>query len=145
VITGRRSIDRLGLKRLVSPVCGVALIAGLPLLAGKAKAPVRMDGERISAHVKYLASDELEGRGMGQKGSDLAADYIAKQLESYGLQPAGDDGTFFQKVPMVGVKTLPQTTFELARDTGETTALKNLDDFATSNESQTEVVAKAKR
>lgn len=139
MITGRRSIDRLGLKYLVSLVCGVALIAGLPLLAGKAKAPVRINGERISAHVKYLASDELEGRGMGQKGSDLAADYIAKQLESYGLQPAGDDGTFFQKVPMVGVKTLPQTTFELVRDGGDTTALKNLDDFATSNESQTEV------
>jgi hypothetical protein len=69
--------------------------------------------------MEVLAMDELEGRGMGQKGSDLAADdYIAKQLESYGLQPAGDDRTFF-KVPMVGVKTLPQTTFELARDGGE--------------------------
>jgi Zn-dependent M28 family amino/carboxypeptidase len=76
---------------------------------------------------------------MGQKGSDGAADYIGKQLESYGLKSAGDDGTFFQKVPMVGVKTLPQTTFEVQRNGGESFALKNLDDFVTNNESQTEI------
>src|SRR5438477_3868713 len=75
---------------------------------------------------------------MGQKGSDLAADYIGKELKSYGLKPAGDDGTYFQKVPMVGVKTLPQTTFELQRDGGESFSLKNLDDFVTNNGSQTE-------
>lgn len=98
----------------------------------------RMEAGRIGAHVKYLASDELQGRGMGQKGSELAAEYIAKELKEFGLKPAGDDGTYFQRVPMVGVKTLAQTTFELVPERGETIALKNLDDFATSNESQTE-------
>ena len=116
----------------------VAVLAGVPLLATKAKTPIAMNAERIRAHVKYLASDELQGRGMGQRGSDLAADYIGKQLESYGLKPAGDSGTYFQSVPMVGVKTLPQTTFEAQRDGGETLSLKNLDDFVTNNESQTE-------
>src|SRR5207244_12091808 len=87
---------------------------------------------------KYLAIDELTGRGMGQRGSELVEDYIGKQLESYGLKPAGDSGTYFQSVPMVGVKTLPQTTFEAQRDGGETLSLKNLDDFVTNNESQTE-------
>jgi membrane-associated protease RseP (regulator of RpoE activity) len=47
------------------------------------------------ANVSYLASDELEGRGTGQEGGDAAAEYIAKTLASYGVQPAGDDGTFF--------------------------------------------------
>ena len=104
-----------------------------------AKTLARMDARRIGEHVKFLSSDALEGRGMGQKGSDLAADYLAEQLKRAGLKPAGEDGTFFQKVPMVGVKTLPQTTFVLRRDNGESTELKNLEDFATSNESQTEV------
>jgi Zn-dependent M28 family amino/carboxypeptidase len=118
--------------------CVFAIVASVPLLATKAKMPIAMNADRIRAHVKYLASDELQGRGMGQLGSDLAADYIGKQLESYGLKPAGDNGTYFQNVPMVGVKTLPQTTFEVLRDGGETLSLKNLDDFVTNNESQTE-------
>jgi TonB family protein len=117
---------------------GLALCAcGLPILAAKALA--RMDANRIRIHVKFLSSDGLEGRGMGQKGSDLAADYIANQLKDAGLRPAGEAGTFFQNVPMVGVKTLPQTMFELRPNVGEAIVLKNLDDFATSNESQTEV------
>lgn len=46
--------------------------------------------------VEYLASDELEGRGTGQPGIDVAAEYIARELEAAGVQPAGDKGTFFQ-------------------------------------------------
>src|SRR5882762_385461 len=65
-------------------------------------APPVIDKERIREHVKYLSSDAMEGRGTGQRGGDLAADYIAKQFASYGLKPAGDSGTFFQNVPMVG-------------------------------------------
>jgi len=125
-------------KRKKSAAIAVALLACVSA-TGAAKTQTRMDATRIGEHVKFLSSDALEGRGMGQKGSDLAADYLAKQLKRVGLKPAGEDGTFFQKVPMVGVKTLPQTTFELQRDGGGTTSLKNLEDFATSNESQTEV------
>jgi Zn-dependent M28 family amino/carboxypeptidase len=94
--------------------------------------------ENIRAHVKFLASDLLEGRGTGQRGGDIAAEYIATQFAVDGLQPAGDNGTYFQDVPMVGVKTLPETTFKLAPANGETLALKNLDEFVTNNESQTE-------
>src|ERR1700676_3898374 len=84
----------------------------------KKKAPVAekplpmVEKERIRAHVKYLSSDELEGRGTGQRGGDMAADSIGKQFASYGLKTAGDSGTFFQEVPMMGVKTLPETTFK---------------------------------
>jgi len=94
--------------------------------------------EHIRAHVKFLASDLLEGRGTGQRGGDIAAEYIATQFALDGLQPAGDNGTYFQDVPMVGVKTLPETTFKLAPANGESLTLKNLDEFVTNNESQTE-------
>ena len=43
-----------------------------------------------------------KGRGTGQRGGDIAAEYIATQFALYGLKPAGDNGTYLQKVPMVG-------------------------------------------
>jgi len=105
-----------------------------------AEAPLpQIDKEKIRAHVKYLSSDELEGRGTGQRGGDMAADYIGKQFASYGLKPAGDNGTFFQEVPMVGVKTLPETAFKFAEASGKSFEAKNLIDFVTNNESQTEM------
>lgn len=94
------------------------------------------DAQKIRAHVKYLASDALEGRGTGQKGGDLAADYIAKEFKSYGLEPAGENGTYFQSVPMVGVKTLDGTAFTLVLEKGQAVVLKNLEDFVTNNSSQ---------
>jgi Zn-dependent M28 family amino/carboxypeptidase len=96
------------------------------------------EAEKIRAHVRFLSSDLLEGRGTGQRGGDIAAEYIGTQFALYGLKPAGDDGTFFQNVPMVSVHTLPATTFKLVPRSGEPLALKNLDDFVANNESQSE-------
>ena len=58
-------------------------------------APV-FSGEDMAAHVSVLAAAEMEGRGPGSTGIDLAADYIAGEFQKYGLEPAGDDGTYFQ-------------------------------------------------
>jgi len=123
-------------KPLIAPL--ILLSALTAFAASKTSAPT-FDPEKIRAHVKYLASDELEGRGTGQKGGDMAADYIAEQFKSYGLKPAGEDGTYFQKVPMVGVKTLPATTFTLVPGSGAPLELKMLDDYVTTNERQTEI------
>jgi Zn-dependent M28 family amino/carboxypeptidase len=98
-----------------------------------------IDAEKIRAHVKFLSSDLLEGRGMGQRGSDIAAEYIATEFALDGLKPAGDHGTYFQEVPMVSVTTLPETTLSLVPKNGEPLQLKNLDDFVIHNETQTEV------
>src|SRR6202044_4050989 len=113
--------------------------AVLPAPAQQAMASV--DAQKIRAHVKFLASDLLEGRGTGQRGGDLAAEYIGAQLESYGLKPAGDGGTFFQNVPMVTMKTSPGTQFSLVPKTGggDAVSLKLLDDFTVNNETQNEV------
>src|SRR5437764_1971487 len=64
-----------------------------------------ISGERIRAHTKFLASDLLEGRGVGTRGGDLATDYIATQFALVGAKPAGDNGTYFQRVPLVGAET----------------------------------------
>jgi TonB family protein len=108
-------------------------------LAAKDATSVKIDPQKIRAHVKYLASDALEGRGTGQKGGELAAEYIAAEFKKYGLQPGSDAGTYFQSVPMVSMKTLPDTSFTLIPPNGQPVALRNLDDFVTSNESQTEL------
>ena len=52
--------------------------------------------ERITGHLAVLTSDEFQGRGLGTAGLDMAAEYIARQFREIGLEPAGDDGSFFQ-------------------------------------------------
>jgi Zn-dependent M28 family amino/carboxypeptidase len=92
--------------------------------------------ERIRAHVRFLADDLLEGRGTGQRGGDIAASYIATAFALNGLKPAGDNGTYMQKVPMVGVAALPETTFTLLPNKGQPMPLRLAEDFVVSNETQ---------
>ena len=66
---------------------------------------------RFQDHIDILASDRLEGRGVGSKGIELAAQYIAEQFEAIGLEPAGDAGTYFQTFSM----TLRRRLTESAR------------------------------
>jgi hypothetical protein len=60
--------------------------------------------EAIRADMRFLADDLLEGRGTATRGFDIAAKFMAAQFEGMGLQPAGDDGTYFQDVPLRLVK-----------------------------------------
>jgi Zn-dependent M28 family amino/carboxypeptidase len=140
VIVGRAG-NSAWLKLALGVSAVLLLAATLPWSATKSAPSAAVDGERIRAHVKYLSSDALEGRGMGQPGSDKAADYIAKQFASYGLKGAGDKGSFFQDVPMVAVKTLPETTFDLVPAQGAPIPLKFLDDFVTNNETQQQIAS----
>lgn len=88
--------------------------------------PVSID--RIRADVKYLASDQLEGRGVGTRGEELATDYIASQFQKAGLKPAGDRGTYFQKVPLVLVKTGSDATLDMIKG-NQTTSFKLDEEF----------------
>jgi Zn-dependent M28 family amino/carboxypeptidase len=96
----------------------------------------KIDPERIRAHVKYLSSDLLEGRGTGQRGGDIAGEYMATQFELYGLKPAGDNGTYMQKVPLVGITPDADTTFSLAPDRGPALDLKPLDQYVAYDQTQ---------
>ena len=68
---------------------------GTALVTAVACAQTDISGERIRAHVKFLASDLLEGRGVGTRGGDLATEYIASQFALVGARPAGENGTLF--------------------------------------------------
>ena len=95
-----------------------------------------ISAERIRAHVRFLSHDLLEGRGTGQRGGDIAAEYIATQYALYGLKPAGDNGTYMQKVPMVGITPAAETTFSLVPANGAPMSLKVLDDYVTYDQTQ---------
>lgn len=114
--------------------------ASAPALPAAAAAAMKsIDPERIRAHVRFLSHDLLEGRGTGQRGGDVAAEYIATQFALYGLKPAGDNGAYMQKVPLVGVTTLPDTTFTIIPEHGEAMKLKMSDDFVAMDESLNKV------
>jgi hypothetical protein len=83
-------------------------VPGLPTAASAAAAQI--DGEKIRAHVQFLSLDLLEGRGPGTRGAELAAEYIATQFALAGVEPAGDNGTYFQKVPLLAVHTIEDKT-----------------------------------
>jgi Zn-dependent M28 family amino/carboxypeptidase len=86
----------------------VPALSGLPPAARSAADSI--DSEKIRAHVRFLSLDLLEGRGPGTRGAELAAEYISTQFALDGLQPAGDNGTFFQHVPLMAVHTVEDKT-----------------------------------
>jgi aminopeptidase YwaD len=55
----------------------------------------------IRAHMEFLASDALRGRGSGTSDELVAATYIASQLRLYGIEPAGDDGGYIQRATLL--------------------------------------------
>ena len=61
---------------------------------------VAIDTLSIRAHTRFLADDELAGRGTGTTGERLAAVYIASQLHRLGLEPLGDDSSFMLPIPL---------------------------------------------
>ncbi len=95
-----------------------------------------IDPEHIRWHVRYLSHDLLEGRGTGQRGGDIAAEYMATQFAEYGLKPAGENGSYFQKVPLVGITTLTETQFTLLPKQGGAMHLKPLDEYVASDQTQ---------
>ena len=73
-------------------------------------APLTPATDPLREHVRYLASDELMGRGVDTSGIKLARDYIAGQFARYGLEPGGDNGTYFQGFEVVTGVSVKQPT-----------------------------------
>jgi aminopeptidase YwaD len=69
----------------------------------------------LRTHIKYLASDQLEGRASGSEGNHKAAEYIARELERFGVAPAGPNGSYFQPFSFIStVKLGPANSMRLA-------------------------------
>jgi len=108
----------------------VVFVAVTPALSAQVSPPVvsqpsgiaalkRIDAREIDAHLRFLSSDLLEGRAPATRGGRLAAEYIASQLETFGVEP-GVNGSYFQDVPIDVVKSNPATISVVA--SGKATA-----------------------
>ncbi len=127
--------------RVTKPSFVVVLIAVLSLsgISQQRRVSSVIDENAVRAHIKFLSSDLLEGRGTGAPGGEIAAHYIAAQLEAISLKGAGPGGSFFQPVSLVGVKADPKTTLTVAGRNGKE-SFKFADDFVVFTGAQTDDV-----
>ncbi len=66
-----------------------------------------IDVDALLTHTKTLSSDQFEGRGPGTRGEELTVNYLVDQFRTLGLKAGNTDGTFVQKVPLVGITPTP--------------------------------------
>ena len=94
--------------------------------------------DAIKAHTAFLSGDLLEGRGPGTRGDAIATSYIAAQFSIMGLEPNGDNGTYYQKVSLMGVAPVPeQSSVSFVKDGGQTIGpLKFLEDWVGGDQTQ---------
>ena len=77
-------------------------LTDLPKREALARLEPVFSADRMMGHVNYLASEELQGRGVGSEGIEKAADYIKSQFEKAGLQAGGDESSYYQEFIVPG-------------------------------------------
>jgi Zn-dependent M28 family amino/carboxypeptidase len=83
---------------------------------------------RILDRIKVLASDELEGRAPGTPGEDRTVAYLETEFKKLGLKPGNTDGTYIQKVPLVGITAAPVKPLTISKG-GTTQVVKWRDEM----------------
>ena len=134
MITKRKSVLGVAVvSALIVAICAV----GFSQQRGRSSPALNEDA--IRARIKFLSSDLLEGRGTGARGGEIAASYIAAQMEALGLKGAGANGSFFQPVSLVGVKADPNTKLTVSGRNGKE-SFRFADEYVAFTGSQTEDV-----
>ncbi|MBT8397212.1 MAG: M28 family peptidase [Gemmatimonadetes bacterium] len=77
--------------------------------------------EEIREHTQVLASDEFGGRGPSSRGEELTIQYLTEQSAALGLEPAGEEGTWVQEVPVVAITADPDMTLTINGGSGPAT------------------------
>ncbi len=75
-----------------------------------------IDTNKINEYINYLASDQLEGRGTGAIGGELAAKYLAEQFRKLNVKPAGSLNSYFQYIPMISSKLTEESSLKIYID-----------------------------
>src|ERR1019366_7578845 len=89
-----------------------------------------ISGDRLLEDIKVLSSDAYEGRAPAWKGEELSTGFIESKFKELGLKPGNPDGTYFQKVPMVGILTEPSAPLTFTANAGgKNIQLKYADEF----------------
>ena len=84
---------------------GALMLVSAPMAAQHKDSPARGNVEGVTEaqmkdYLTLIASDEMEGRDTPSRGLDTVAKFIALNLTRWGFKPAGDDGTFLQKIAL---------------------------------------------
>ncbi len=104
-----------GCTQTAPPPAASSAVAKIPL-----SAMPKIESAAVMNHIKTLASDEFEGRAPGTPGEDKTVQYIEAEFKKLGLQPGNTDGSYIQKVPLVGItgtEAKPLTVTGKARGT----------------------------
>lgn len=89
---------------------GAAATAPASSLATSRRLADQITAAQLKDYLYFVASDEMEGRDTPSRGLDLTAKFLATNLSRWGLKPAGDNGTYFQRIAMQRVKLDPANT-----------------------------------
>ncbi len=125
------------MKRSIRAICALLSISVLTFgsLAQNGSPPKppkaaldAITADVIKSHMARLASDEFEGRAPGTQGEKLTIDYLSKAFKDLGLAPGNSDGTYTQRVPLVGITANKDAKLELEVK-GKKTTLGFGDDF----------------
>jgi Zn-dependent M28 family amino/carboxypeptidase len=109
-------------------VAAVLLLSAVPLAAAN-----QFSERRMRAHMAFLASDLLEGRGAATRGHEVAAEYVAAQFAAAGLQP-GAGASYFQQVPFRRTFARPESTVTLTRSGAAPLTFHLGEEFATTGD-----------
>src|SRR5580700_6965558 len=122
----------------ISALVAISLVWGThPIRAGADAADEvsrTIRSEAIRGDMRFLADDLLEGRQTGTRGHAIAANFMAAEFEAMGLQPAGENGTYFQSVPLRSTRPDEEHTSLSIVQGGKTQALVFRQDFVTSGD-----------
>src|SRR6476469_3336591 len=89
------------LSRAIWVASGLLVLSAAGLANDKGPGNIKaITANRLYAHLQLVSSDEMEGRDTPSRGLNTTAKYIASELMQWGVKPMGDDGTFFQKIPL---------------------------------------------
>ncbi len=112
----------------VTSACGRSSGTSIDNTPVPAEALAAFDTATVMQHIRVLSADSLMGRGPGTAGEEKSVVYLESQFKAMGLKPGNPDGSYIQKVPLVGitVKNSPTLTFTKG---GTSTALKWHDDY----------------
>jgi len=121
-------------KKIFSSLLAISLLSTLTLAQTNDYKNL-FDETQLRNYVKFLSDDGFEGRAPGSRGGELAAKYIAMEMERIGIKP-GNNGSFFQPVSLVAVKADPNTALKVGD-----VSYKFADDFVASTEAQTDRVS----
>ena len=97
---------------MIAIICLIALFCSTSFAQTKGKYTYLFDEQKIKNTVRFLSDDGFEGRSPGTRSGELAAEFLALQLQQLGIKPA-NNGSYFQPVSLVAVKTNPATVLNV--------------------------------